>query len=282
MDILSSEETNIRFINDIYKPRVEQYKTVQDIQSVLKILDKGKAVLDNDAKCDQYIAFYGGHHFHKLSTAFASTNFQYINGKNLEIIDWGCGQALATCVLIDYFIENSLYPNEVLITLIEPSLVALKRGYNFTCQMLQYRPYAGSAIRMINKYIDDLESSDLASDANNIKVHLFANIIDVQAFSLDKLHELMLDSFQGLNRFICTSPGGDRGYRLSDFYNLFSQSCKISNLITSEEPISEEIFYFNTRKYEERKITRCERQFTANLNQRRSNNSYEKQVFCKN
>jgi len=267
MKIPSPEEENIRFIDNIYKPSIEKCKNIQGIQSVLAVLDNGAAVLDNEIKCDQYIAFYGGHHFHKLYAAFASTNFQYTDGKNLEIIDWGCGQALATCVLIDYLIENRIKPNIVSITLVEPSFTALERGYNFTCQMLESKPNTGSAIRMVNKYMDDLQFSDFLSDVDNIKVHLCSNIIDVEAFSLEKLHGLMLGSFQGLNRFICTSPYNDRRYRLGNFCDLFSQSCQIAQSVTSEKPIYKEIFYFKTGRYEERRISRCERQFTVNLTQ---------------
>lgn len=268
MNIPNPEEANTRFIADIYKPCIEKCKNVQNIQSVLRVLDNGQAVLDDELKCDQYIAFYGGHHFHKLYAAFASTNFQYANGKNLEIIDWGCGQALATCVLLDYLIENRFKPNVVSITLIEPSVKALKRGYDFICPMFQSKPNADFAIRTVNKYIDDLEPSDLISDMGSIKVHLFSNIIDVEAFSLGKLHSLILGSFQGLNRFICTSPDNDRSYRLDNFYDLFSQSCQIYNPVSFEEAIYKEVFYFKTRQYEDRRIGRYERQFTVNVVQR--------------
>lgn len=268
MNVPNPEKSTIRFVDDIYNFCIEKCKDIQDIQSVLRGLDHGTAVLDDDAKCDQYVAFYGGHHFHKLYAAFASTNFQYIDGKNLEIIDWGCGQALATCVLIDYLIEKSFKPNIVSVTLIEPSLIALKRGYNFTFQMLQCKPYAVTSIRIVNKYIDGLTFSDLLSDVDNIKVHLFSNIIDVEGFSLERLHELIIRSFSGLNRFICTSPDNHRRYRLDNFQNLFSQSCKIYNLMSLDEPIYKKVFYFKTGRYEERRIGRCERQFTVNLTHR--------------
>lgn len=140
MSTLSSDETHTRLIHDIYQPCIAKYGNVQHIQDILEVLDNGKAVLGSEAECDQYIAFYSGHHFHKLSAAFASTNFHYTNGKNLEIIDWGCGQALATCVLIDYFFEKSFNPNIVLITLIEPSLTALKRGYNLLARCFSTSP----------------------------------------------------------------------------------------------------------------------------------------------
>ncbi len=265
MKIPSLEEANTRFIDDIYKPCIAKCKSIQNIPSVLKILDNGVAVLDDEEKCDQYMAFYGGHHFHKLYAAFASTNFQYTDGKNIEIIDWGCGQALATCVLIDYFIESSLKPNIVSITLVEPSLIALERGYNFTCKMLQHEAYTGSDVRMVNKYMNDLKPSDLLSDGDNIKVHLFSNIIDVEAVSLDNLYRLMLSSFQGLNRLICTSPDNDRRDRLDNFYDLFSQSYQMYNSVISERPIYKEVFYFKTGRYEERRIGRYERQFRVQL-----------------
>ncbi len=265
MNISNSEEGIMRFIDGIYKPCIEKCKNIQNVQNVLSALANGTAVLDSEAKCDQYVAFYGGHHFHKLYAAFASTNFHYTDGKKLEIIDWGCGQALATCVLIDYFIESKLKPEVVSITLVEPSLTALERGYNLACQMLQSEAYATPTIRRISKYIDDLQPSDLISDMDSIKVHLFSNIIDVEAFSLDELHELIIGSFRGLNRFICTSPDNDRRYRLSNFYDLFSQSGRIYNSVVSEEPIYKKVFYFKTGRYEERRIGVCERQFTVNL-----------------
>lgn len=255
----------MRFIDGIYKPCVEKCQSIQDIQSVLRILDNGKAVLDDERKCDLYIAFYGGHHFHKLYAAFASTNFPHTESKDIEIIDWGCGQALATCVLIDYLIENNINPNIVSVTLIEPSLISLNRGYNFTRQMLQSTFSSSCTLRKVNKYINDLTSNDLASEMGTIKVHLFSNIIDVEAFCLNDLHRLMLASFLGYNRLICTSPDNDGKYRLGNFYNLFSQSCQVFNSASSDEPIYQEIFYFKNKQYERQRIGRCERQFTVNL-----------------
>ena len=265
MNIPSSEEAETRFLTDIYEPCVEKSKKIYNIPGILSVLDNGTAVLNAEENCDQYIALYGGHHFHKLCAAFDKTNFQYTEGKRLEIIDWGCGQALATCALIDYFIENKLNPNVVSITLIEPSVTALNRGYNFTRQMLQIQAYTDFAIRTVNQYMDDLNPEHLISHMDNIKIHLFSNIIDVEAFSLDKLHELILNAFQGLNRFICISPDNARKYRLSEFHGLFSQSCDIYNSISSEEPIYKKVFFFKSGRYEERRIGRCEKQFTANL-----------------
>jgi hypothetical protein len=84
--------------------------------------------LCDEAECIRYIALYGRHHFHKLYAAFDSTKLEELEGKNIQIIDWGCGQALASCILIDYLIEKNISPNILSITLIEPSQIALNRG----------------------------------------------------------------------------------------------------------------------------------------------------------
>lgn len=222
-------------------------------------------MLTEETECDKYIALYGGHHFHKLYTAFASTNFLYTDNKNVEIIDWGCGQALATCVLIDYLIEKQINPNIVSITLIEPSSIALWRGYGFVRQILQPNFSTNSTIRTVNKYMDSLDRSDLVSSSGNIKVHLFSNIIDVEGFDLNKLYQLIANCFQGVNRIICTSPQSARNYRLDTFYNLFSQSWHIKSSFHSSEAIHQEIFNILTGKFEIWKIERYERQFRVNF-----------------
>jgi hypothetical protein len=258
MPISSAQITQIRFIDDIYKPRINK------LQFPLPNLDNGIKLLYEELECDTYIAVYGGHHFHKLYTAFPSTNFHYIEGKSIEIIDWGCGQALATCILMDYLIENRINPKIKSITLIEPSTFALWRGYSFVRQMLQSTSYSKS-ITTVNKYIDNLSSSDFVSENDNIKIHLFSNIIDVEGFNLAHLYKTITNSFKGVNRIICTSPYNNRYHRMNDFYQLFNEVHSIKNSFHSNEDIYQEIFYIKNRQFETRKIKRYERQFTIIL-----------------
>ncbi|MCC5638466.1 hypothetical protein LC593_22035 [Nostoc sp. CHAB 5844] len=265
MNIPNVETAQIRFFDDVYRPCVERCMNIVSVRSMFEGLDHGTAVLNNETECDRYIACYGGHHFYKLRAAFDLTNFLYTDSKNIEIIDWGCGQALATCVLIDYFIQHRIKPNIMSITLIEPSSISLKRGCHFIKQMFQNNLSPQTILRVINQYIDDLNYGNLVSNQDNIKIHIFSNIIDVEVFSLEQLYRLMINSFKGLNRIICTSPGNHCKDRLDKFYELFSQSCQIKNSVTSNEPINGEVFYIKTRRYEIVKIDRYERQFSVNL-----------------
>ena len=261
MNIPSYQEKQIRFFNDIYKDDV----TKASLQDFCTNLDRGTKVLGNETECIKYIARYGGHHFHKLYTAYASTKFENIKGENIEIIDWGCGQALATCVLIDYLIENNIDLNVSSITLVDPSEPALQRGCSLIRQMFQNDASVDSMVRQVNKYIDNLTTTDFVSETDSIKIHLFSNIIDLKEFDLKQLHQLIIGSFRGRNRVICVSPDNPKKQRLEDFYNLFLESHEFTVPFTSSEEIFGVIFYDLTGKYEKRRIGRCEKQFTVNL-----------------
>lgn len=260
MNIPSPQQAQIRF-NEIYKASVNR----SGLRVPFDNLDNGTRVLSDKAECIKYIALYGGHHFHKLYAAYTSTRFENVEGRNIEIIDWGCGQALATCVLIDYLIENDIHPNVLSITLVEPSIVALQRGLSLVQQMFQNAISTDSAVRLVNKYLDEVNPADLASEPDSIKIHLFSNILDVEGFDLRRLYQLMVNSFQGLNRVICTSPDNGRHQRLEMFCNLFLQSHQVTRASSASEAIYGEVFYAATGRYEDRRIGRCERQFTVNL-----------------
>jgi hypothetical protein len=222
MNIPSKQKAQIRFFDTIYKDSVSRSR----LRVPFDNLDYGTRVLRDEEECIRYIALYGGHHFHKLYAAYTSAKFEMLleEGGSIEIIDWGCGQALATCVLIDYLIENNIHLNVVSITLIEPSEVALQRGLSLVRQLFQNDTSVDSTVRLVNKYLDDVNPADLASQPDNIKVHLFSNILDVEGVDLRGLYQLIVNSFKGCNRIICTSPDNVRWQCLETFYDFFQQS----------------------------------------------------------
>ena len=132
--------------------------------------------------------------------------------------------------------------------------------------MLQPTFSNNSLIQTVNKCIDNLNSSDFVSSYSNIKIHLFSNILDVEDFDLKKLYQLIINSFSGFNRIICTSPYHNaRNYRIDSFYNLFNEYPIVKKSFYSDEAISQEIFYNNTGKFQRRQIKRYERQFSIKL-----------------
>jgi hypothetical protein len=263
MNSLIQTVKEFRFFDDIYVAALNRCDSTVYLSKMLEILKNGKAVLDNQATCDWYLALYGAHHFYKLYAALDAINFD-INGQAIEIVDWGCGQALATCVVMDYFIARSITPDICSITLVEPSGVALERGAGFVRQMAQ--GYLGKLgeIRSVGKYLDELAVGDLGGDGKTIKLHLFSNIIDVDTFDLYRLYELIVASFQGFNHFICTSPNNHQG-RLDTFCHPFFWSYQASNDIRCQDAIYGDVFFFKSGRFQEYKISRYERQFAVSL-----------------
>ncbi len=176
MKVPVGQDNQTRFFENIYRPAVAE----ANLTVPFNVLERGRALIRNERDCVEYIAAYGGQHFHKLNAAFASWEFHRTEDRNVEIIDWGCGLATATCVLIDYLIENRISPNITSITLIEPSAVAIEKGHELIHRMFQTNILVDCEIKLVAKGIDDVLRTDFVSETNNIKIHLFSNIIDME------------------------------------------------------------------------------------------------------
>lgn len=184
-------------------------------------LNRGIKILEEQNELYQYIKSFGKMHKAKLYSSF-DTIIHQLNNKTINIIDWGCGQALATSLLIDYIKERSLNIDISDIVLIEPSSLALSRGL-LHIDVLKENEID---IKAVNKDIDSLEISDLIINNSDITLHLFSNILDVEFFRLDRefLEKISL-SQKRLNYFICVSPNinDKRNARLDMFYRYFDE-----------------------------------------------------------
>ena len=80
-----------------------------------------------------YMAAYGEMHEVKCKAAMQNLPFEDMVS-NMEIIDWGCGQGLATMIFMEMLAERQKAHLVRKITLIEPSEVALQRAQlNVSC-----------------------------------------------------------------------------------------------------------------------------------------------------
>jgi curved DNA-binding protein CbpA len=196
--------------------------SIYNSNELFNALNRGTKILEEEAELYQYIHSFGKMHKAKLYSSF-DTVIHQLNNQTINIIDWGCGQVLATILLIDYIKEKKLNINISNTTLIEPSQLALSRGL-LHIDILKENPIE---VKALNKDIDCLEHSDLIIDNSNITLHLFSNILDVEFFKLDKTFlEKIKHSQDGLNYFICVSPNinDKRNSRLDMFYRYFSDN----------------------------------------------------------
>ncbi len=225
-DIINPNFDKIRRVN------IDYINTYCDSDALFCQLNRGVKILEEYDELSQYIFSYSTMHKAKLYSSF-DTVIHKLDNQTINIIDWGCGQALASTLLIDYIKEKQLNIDISNVILIEPSSIALSRGMLHIDILKENELY----IKAINKDIDCLEERDLKVNNKNITLHLFSNILDVEFFRLDRAFlEKISNSQSGLNYFICVSPNinDKRNARLDMFYRYFDDNYK-TELISSRE-----------------------------------------------
>jgi hypothetical protein len=261
-DFLSIYRYNI----DIFSSQVPVYKR----RNYWGKLERGASILSEEEQLFTYFACYGGKHYYKLlyllKKFFSSQMMQSKSNTNIhiEIIDYGCGQALATICLLDYLKQNNLHSIIIdNITLIEPSEICLSRGI-LHINHLRSAPYYPQ-IKLVNKGLQQLNANDLSTSSQNIKLHIFANILDLAGFEINKLANTIRESQSGINYFLCVSPI-DKHSRIQDFFDFWHQNqCHVENIQLSSEHLHEKIWNYNTNEFIENRIYRIHKLFHVNL-----------------
>ena len=207
-------------------------------------LDNGLKIIDDVDLLYAYFFSFGKMHYSKVYEGINKLK-QEIEGRNVALFDWGCGQALASMVFFEFIQKNKLKVNVDNLTLIEPSELALKRGIaHINC----IYPQIKNSIKPICKGLDSVDNKDLINNSQ-IKLHLFSNIIDVPFFDLNRLcHKIK--ELKGENLFLCVSPvlsETGRKIRLRKFSDFFAENFETKN-------ISETI---NTKKENKWKSNNC-------------------------
>lgn len=182
-------------------------------------LERGRAILATQAQLICYLKRYGKMHQIKLNSSFEAL-FEALNLSDLSInlIDYGCGQALASGVFLDFLKGLNLNTTIKQIILIEPSFAALSRGILH----LNLLGIDEEKIKAINTNFDELESADLKGIENNLSLHIFSNVLDLRNFTLNEKFYDKLSANKGINVFICISPPYNNTHiRLDLFYQHF-------------------------------------------------------------
>ena len=142
-------------------------------------LNHGTAVLTDNVQLDCYVHAYGRMHVYKMWKALESLPLDALKD-GFEIVDWGCGQAIASLTLLAWLEKKCpefATPHKV--TLLDLSEVALYRA-----KSLVERRLLGQSVD-IEAVSTDLGAAICAEEARKhsapVVVHLLSNIIDVQS-----------------------------------------------------------------------------------------------------
>ncbi|NBL00953.1 MAG: DUF4145 domain-containing protein, partial [Erysipelotrichia bacterium] len=208
---------------------------IVDPDSLYERLARGEAILDSEDLLFKYMVSFGAKHKAKLCNAFDLV-VNSLEHQNVNIIDWGCGQALASMVFLEYIRDHRFDLCVKNICLIEPSLLALNRG------LLHVDVFKtnDSNVVAINSDLDCLKHEDLFFDKNYKTVHLFSNILDIEGFTLNHdFFQKVSSTLQNDALFICVSPNinDKRNTRLDLFYKHFDENFDTTLLSSRDDDV---------------------------------------------
>lgn len=218
----------------------------KDVQDTLwNSLRRGTAILETEAQADRYISSYGQMHMAKLISAFDGMAVlkQLAPNHDVQVIDYGCGQGLASVVFMDYLASINVKPSISQISLIEPSAVCIQRATRNIQQAVASMDQVANIV-ILNKTLDHLQAQEIQTSAASIKFHLFSNILDIETFALHVLCEKISQSQSGVNYFVCVSPKFlENGYhignlRIDALQNYFITTHSAAVISARENPIA--------------------------------------------
>ena len=154
---------------------------------------------------EEYMFAYGQMHQAKLDFVFQKLYDDYsdiFNEEEINIIDYGCGQAIGTMCYADFLKKHGITQKIKSITLIEPSVLSLERA---ALHVSLFFPDAKIITR--NKYIYELDEDDFICTQSLPTLHIFSNTLDVlDSHDLTKLYSLFNETTEGFNQFVCVGP----------------------------------------------------------------------------
>ena len=214
-DTAHSETSKERLVDNVKQLKEMRHITLKDIREICRLsddairmqLENGRKTIDTLEQCEQYWHSYSkfipqqwDYFFKEREKIIADTC-----SKTVQIVDYGCGQGLATLKLLDKFFKND--KTQILdITLIEKSTLTLLLAKIF---LSAHSPEIDLArVKSINKEVDNISTDYFESDPKAVTIHLFSNILDMGVVDPDKLLS-KINRIKGKHLFLLVNQGGD-------------------------------------------------------------------------
>lgn len=186
-------------------------------------LNHRTAVLETEEQCCAYMSAYGPMHHHKLMRALDEKEFPYSDlTDGVEIYDWGCGQGIGTMAVIEKLRQHNMLGKLRKVVLEEPSDVTRDRAILHVKKALE--DYHADVVA-VSKYLP----SDYGDNSNSITsinveqpiaIHIFSNILDIEAVSLKGVSKMITSSGKK-HIVLCIGPANRNESRLFAFRNYF-------------------------------------------------------------
>lgn len=195
-------------------------------------LNRGVELLDSEPLLHMYFYSYGQMHAEKLMYTFKKLSPYIKSAEKVDIIDYGCGQGLATLCYHDFIKDSNLQQQVRSITLIEPSTLALSRA-ELLCKCF----FPEATITTIQKGFDELLEDEIRLGLDCPTLHLFSNILDIESYDVALLTDKIKTSCQGDNDFVIVSPmqNARRISRLTEFVDLLGVDCYFKKCLDKQQ-----------------------------------------------
>ncbi|MBP3829319.1 MAG: hypothetical protein J6E29_01125 [Prevotella sp.] len=245
---------NISF-NKIRIIAVDKISRLSDEEkdSLWNKLRRGIALLEIDEELDYYLYAYGNMHRDKIVAALSNFTWRDFENRHIQIVDWGCGQALATICFFDFLNEKDIKCHIDKIVLIDSSKASLKRAITHVSCYGQVDEETD--IVSIDKRINNIKPTQIVSDSE-LTIHFFSNILDIPNINLRDLARKV----QGCSRLeslvICVGPNNNFNKRITLFSSFFSEK---EMVYEAEHDVTNECEY--TAKYSIFTINKCQKDF---------------------
>ena len=191
-----------------------------------RTLEHGTAVLETEEQCCAYMSAYGPMHRHKLMRALDEKEFPYSDlNDGIEIFDWGCGQGIGTMAVIEKLRQHNMLGKLRKVVLEEPSDIARDRAVLHVKKALEGN-YAD--VIAVSKYLpsDNGDNSNCITSINveqPTAIHIFSNIVDIEAVSLKGVSKMITSSGQK-HIVLCIGPANLNESRILSFRNYFVEN----------------------------------------------------------
>lgn len=130
-------------------------------------LKHGVAIIDREELLWQYLYSYGPMHQSKMNMALEKLpRIAEIVKDGFSVVDWGCGQGLATVCLLDFLREKKIDALPESTVLVEPSELAIENA------RLHVELCGVENVRLVPKLLDDVMAQDVETDSA-ATIHLF-------------------------------------------------------------------------------------------------------------
>ena len=170
------------------------------VDDLFNAINSGVDILKTEPEMLVYLYSFGNMHQAKLNKAFENIPEILFDQPEINIIDYGCGQAIGTMCYVDFIRQKGVSQKVKRVTLIEPSEICLKRA---ALHVSKFCPDA--EIVTVHKSFDDLDAADIVCEEDIPTLHILSNVLDLE-FDLERFAELISDNLKGYNQFVCVGP----------------------------------------------------------------------------